>query len=132
MAYGNAAYAESSLKSALRIAAAGLGSVPRGANFGTAFAAAAGGASRAYGAAEQAAQEYALKQQQQQEEQDFRQYQIKNMDSEMRAREKAKEPEWWQLPPDQQQGYIASQAALAKATADAKGTTKAPDFGNPP
>src|SRR5438105_3270300 len=53
-------------------AAAGLASVPRGANFGTAFLAAAGGAGKAYGASQIKAQELAAAAAKQQSENDYR------------------------------------------------------------
>jgi hypothetical protein len=110
MTYGAPPYSESSLKAALRMSlahagttfGAGLGAIPRGANFGTAFLAAAGGASKAYGAAEQAAQEYAMKQQAAQEETDFRNYQKQNIMSEIKSREKPPPPD---KTPGKQQDY---------------------------
>src|SRR6267142_4587010 len=75
---GYAPYHESALKAAFRrylsqggiqASLAGLGSVPRGANFADAFLAAAGGAGKASSAAQQAAQEYAMKQQEFQQKQ---------------------------------------------------------------
>ena len=125
MSYGYAPYQESSLKSALRIAAAGLGAVPRGANFGTAFLAAAGGASKAYGAAEQAAQEYAMKQQAAQEEADFRNYQKQNIMSEIKAREKPEKPvvlEPWQRTQEEQSALIDFERRKAAALQSTKPT----------
>lgn len=122
MGYGSAPYAESSLKSALRIAAAGLGSVPRGANFGTAFAAAAGGASRAYTAAEQAAQEYAMKQQQQQEQQVMNEFTKNHLKAQTDALSREKTPplQPYQLPRDQQDALIEFERRKAEALQSTK------------
>lgn len=68
--YGSAPYAEAAQQARFRLgtrdrilaALSGLSAVPRGANFGTAFLAAAGGSARATWAAKQAAMNYAQRQ----------------------------------------------------------------------
>jgi hypothetical protein len=135
MAYGNPPYSESSLKSALRIAAAGLGSVPRGANFGTAFLAAAGGASKAYGAAQQAAQEYALKQQQMQEQQSMNEFTKAHLKAQTDALSREKTPPPPKTPtnvldmtPEQFDLYVQRQWALKKATTTTPGSATGGDM----
>lgn len=103
MPYGTAPYHESAARAALRylgVGLQGLSAVPRGANFGEAFLASAGGAARASQAAQQAAQEYAMKQQQAQEESDYREYQKRYMEAQTKAMERPKEPkppEPWEM-----------------------------------
>jgi hypothetical protein len=108
---GYAPYQESALKAALRrylseggiqASLAGLGSVPRGANFGEAFLAASGGAGRASTAAHQAAQEYAMKQEEAQQREEMNRYTKMNIESEIKSREK---PPPLEKVPGKQQDY---------------------------
>ena len=90
---GRAPYEENRLKSVLRMLASGaqgLGAVPPGANFGTAFLAAAGGGAQAASAAQRTAQEYATRQEENR---------LKHQDDELQRRytealiKKAEKPE---------------------------------------
>jgi hypothetical protein len=99
--FGQPPYQESAIKAALRrylsqggiqSSFQGLGSVPRGSNFADAFLSAAGGAGRASQAAQQAAQEYAMKQQQAQQDAEYRDFQKRDIESQIEARAKDKPP----------------------------------------
>lgn len=131
--YGTPPYHESSLRTALRLlasGAAGLGAVPRGANFGEALlasaGASAGAASRSVSAAQMAAQEYAMKQEEarRRQENDVTDRAYKNALIENLGKTKPEKPpvlEPWQLPPDQQSAIIDYKAREAAALAKAKG-----------
>ena len=124
--YGNPPYSETSFKAILRRAAAaglqnlgaGLGAVPRGANFGTAFLASMGGSSAAYSKSQEAAQEYALKQKSATDEADFRDYKKAHMTAQTKALEKPPPPQKkdiHSMTEEEWRAYLARVAEESKA-----------------
>lgn len=102
--FGFAPYQESSIKSALRLAAigGGLGSIPRGANFGEALLGSFAGGLQGRQKAQQAAMEYAQRQSELQRQQEMDDLNRMNIESQIKARER---PEPEPKIPGKQQDY---------------------------
>jgi len=132
--YGAPPYHETAFRAALRAAAAGLSSIPRGANFGQSLIAGFGGAEKAYSASEQAARDYAMKQAQMEEAAKQREIQNRYTEALIKRAERPEKPppapktptNVLDMTPEQFELYRRRHAALRppKAAAKEKGPPK--------